>query len=138
MRKLNAAAAILTIVGGLNWGLVGLFKFDLVAAVFGGMQFGEVNLASRIVYTLVGLSAALPGHPAPDAHQHLGANPRHLRHRLNGSSKGSRNAPSPHSSSRRCGRCARTGALGRRLQQQRCRHLRDPDASRLAHDRRHR
>lgn len=58
MRKLNAAAAILTIVGGLNWGLVGLFKFDLVAAVFGGMQFGEVNLGSRIVYTLVGLSAA--------------------------------------------------------------------------------
>ena len=58
MRKLNAAAAILTIVGGLNWGLVGLFKFDLVAAVFGGMQFGEVNVASRIVYTLVGLAAA--------------------------------------------------------------------------------
>jgi uncharacterized protein len=57
MRKLNALAAILTIVGGLNWGLVGLFKFDLVAAVF-GMQFGEVNIASRIVYTLVGLSAA--------------------------------------------------------------------------------
>ena len=57
MRKLNAAAAILTIVGGLNWGLVGLFKFDLVAAVF-GMQFGEVNIASRVVYALVGLSAA--------------------------------------------------------------------------------
>ena len=57
MKRLNAAAAILTIVGGLNWGLVGLFKFDLVAAIF-GMQFGEVNLASRIVYTLVGLSAA--------------------------------------------------------------------------------
>jgi uncharacterized membrane protein YuzA (DUF378 family) len=57
MRKLNGLAAILTIVGGLNWGLVGLFKFDLVAAVFGGMQFGEVNVASRIVYTLVGLSA---------------------------------------------------------------------------------
>ena len=57
MKRLNALAAILTIVGGLNWGLVGLFKFDLVAAVLGGMQFGEVNLASRIVYTLVGLSA---------------------------------------------------------------------------------
>ena len=57
MRKRNALAAILTIVGGLNWGLVGLFKFDLVAAVF-GMQFGEVNIASRIVYTIVGLSAA--------------------------------------------------------------------------------
>jgi uncharacterized protein len=57
LKKLNAAAAILTIVGGLNWGLVGLFKFDLVAAVFGGMSFGEVNVASRIIYTLVGLSA---------------------------------------------------------------------------------
>jgi uncharacterized membrane protein YuzA (DUF378 family) len=57
MRKLDALAAILTIVGGLNWGLVGLFKFDLVAWVFGGMQFGEVNVGSRIVYTLVGLSA---------------------------------------------------------------------------------
>ena len=58
MKPLNALAAILTIVGGLNWGLVGLFKFDLVAAIFGGMSFGEVNLASRIVYTLVGLAAA--------------------------------------------------------------------------------
>jgi uncharacterized membrane protein YuzA (DUF378 family) len=58
MKRLNALATILTIVGGLNWGLVGLFKFDLVAAVFGGMQFGEVNVASRIIYTLVGLSAA--------------------------------------------------------------------------------
>jgi uncharacterized membrane protein YuzA (DUF378 family) len=57
MRKLNALAAILTIVGGLNWGLVGLFKFDLVATVFGGMRFGEVNVGSRIIYTLVGLSA---------------------------------------------------------------------------------
>jgi uncharacterized membrane protein YuzA (DUF378 family) len=57
MKRLNALAAILTIVGGLNWGLVGLFKFDLVAAVF-GMQFGEVNIASRVVYALVGLSAA--------------------------------------------------------------------------------
>jgi uncharacterized protein len=57
MRRLNTLAAVLTIVGGLNWGLVGLFKFDLVAAVF-GMQFGEVNVASRVVYTLVGLSAA--------------------------------------------------------------------------------
>jgi uncharacterized membrane protein YuzA (DUF378 family) len=57
MKRLNTLAAVLTIVGGLNWGLVGLFKFDLVAAIFGGMQFGEVNVASRIVYTLVGLSA---------------------------------------------------------------------------------
>ena len=58
MRKLDTLALILTIVGGLNWGLVGLFRFDLVAAIFGGMEFGETNLASRIVYTVVGLSAA--------------------------------------------------------------------------------
>ena len=58
MRKLDTATLALTIVGGLNWALVGLFRFDLVAAVFGGMEFGETNAASRVVYTLVGLSAA--------------------------------------------------------------------------------
>jgi uncharacterized membrane protein YuzA (DUF378 family) len=57
VRKLDTLALVLTIVGGLNWGLVGLFRFDLVAAIFGGMEFGETNLASRIVYTAVGLSA---------------------------------------------------------------------------------
>jgi uncharacterized membrane protein YuzA (DUF378 family) len=58
MKKLDTLALILTGVGGLNWGLVGLFRFDLVAAIFGGMQFGETNLASRVIYTLVGVSAA--------------------------------------------------------------------------------
>ena len=58
MKKLDTLALVLTIVGGLNWGLVGLFRFDLVAAIFGGMEFGETNPASRVVYTLVGLSAA--------------------------------------------------------------------------------
>ena len=43
---------ILTIVGGLNWGLVALFKFDLVAWLFGGSG----SLFSRIVYTVVGLA----------------------------------------------------------------------------------
>ncbi len=57
MRKLDTLALVLTTVGALNWGLVGLFRFDLVAAVFGGMEFGETNLASRIVYSVVGLSA---------------------------------------------------------------------------------
>jgi uncharacterized membrane protein YuzA (DUF378 family) len=57
VRKFDTLALILTIVGGLNWGLVGLFRFDLVAAIFGGMEFGETNLASRIVYAAVGLSA---------------------------------------------------------------------------------
>jgi uncharacterized protein len=58
VRKLDTFALVLTGVGGLNWGLVGLFRFDLVAAIFGGMEFGQTNLASRIVYTLVGASAA--------------------------------------------------------------------------------
>jgi uncharacterized membrane protein YuzA (DUF378 family) len=57
VKKLDTLALVLTSVGGLNWGLVGLFRFDLVAAIFGGMEFGETNLASRVVYTLVGLSA---------------------------------------------------------------------------------
>ena len=48
----NKIALLLLIVGGLNWGLVGLFGFDLVAALF-----GEMSLLSRIVYTLVGTSA---------------------------------------------------------------------------------
>jgi uncharacterized membrane protein YuzA (DUF378 family) len=57
MKKLDLAALALIIVGGLNWGLVGVAKFDLVAAIFGGMEFGETNAASRVVYALVGLAA---------------------------------------------------------------------------------
>ena len=49
---LDWLALILVIVGGLNWGLVGLFGFDLVAAIFGVM-----SVLSRIVYILVGLAA---------------------------------------------------------------------------------
>ncbi len=45
-------ALVLVIVGGLNWGLVGLFNFDLVAAIF-----GEMSTIARAVYSLVGLSA---------------------------------------------------------------------------------
>jgi len=45
-------AIVLVIVGGLNWGLVGLFSFDLVAALL-----GDMSVLSRIVYVLVGLSA---------------------------------------------------------------------------------
>jgi uncharacterized protein len=56
MRKLDAIAAILLIVGGLNWGLVALADFDLVAWIF-GESFGETNPGSKIVYGLVGLAA---------------------------------------------------------------------------------
>jgi len=55
MNKLNIidwVALVLVIVGGLNWALVGLFNFDLVATIF-----GDMSILSRIVYTLVGLSA---------------------------------------------------------------------------------
>ena len=52
LNSLQCIALILIIVGGLNWGLVGLFDFDLVAAIFGMM-----SALSRIVYILVGLSA---------------------------------------------------------------------------------
>lgn len=52
MRVVNIITLLLVIVGGLNWGLVGLFDFNLVAALF-----GEMSTLSRIVYVLVGLSA---------------------------------------------------------------------------------
>ena len=43
---------VLVVIGGLNWGLIGLFNYDLVAMIFGSMSF-----LSRLVYGLVGLSA---------------------------------------------------------------------------------
>ena len=55
MKKLDIAALILAIVGALNWGLVAVGEFDLVATIF-GMDFGETSTISRVVYGLVGLS----------------------------------------------------------------------------------
>jgi uncharacterized membrane protein YuzA (DUF378 family) len=55
MKKLDVAAAVLAIVGALNWGLVAIAEFDLVATLF-GLEFGETNAATRVVYGLVGLS----------------------------------------------------------------------------------
>jgi uncharacterized membrane protein YuzA (DUF378 family) len=56
MKKLDLLAATLLIVGGLNWGLVAIAEFDLVAWLF-GEDFGTTNVASRVVYGLVGLAA---------------------------------------------------------------------------------
>lgn len=56
MKAIRAATGILVIVGALNWGLVALAEFDLVAAIF-GLEFGATNGLTRIVYGLVGLSA---------------------------------------------------------------------------------
>lgn len=52
MRPIDVLAAILLVVGGLNWGLVGAFNFDLVAALF-----GAGSALARVVYVLVGLAA---------------------------------------------------------------------------------
>lgn len=53
MRAINIITLVLVIVGGINWGLVGLAQFDLVAALFGG----QTAPLARIVYILVGVSA---------------------------------------------------------------------------------
>lgn len=50
---LDRIALSLLIIGGINWGAVGIFQFDLVAWIFGG----QTGMISRIIYTLVGLSA---------------------------------------------------------------------------------
>lgn len=49
---MDTIALILSIIGSLNWGLVGIFKFDLVAWIFGG----QAAVVSRIIYALVGLA----------------------------------------------------------------------------------
>ena len=55
MRKLDGAALVLVIVGALNWGLIAIAEYDLVASVF-GMKFGETSAITRVVYGLVGVS----------------------------------------------------------------------------------
>ena len=56
MKKGDVLAAVLLVVGGLNWGLVGAFNFDLVAAIF-----GKMSAMSKVVYILVGLAALYQG-----------------------------------------------------------------------------
>ena len=50
---MDRIALILAIIGGLNWGSVGIFRFDMIAALFGGQSAG----VARVIYALVGLSA---------------------------------------------------------------------------------
>lgn len=77
MGTLQRIALLLVIVGAVNWGLIGLFQFDLVAALFGG---GEQSGAfARVIYTLVGISGLInigllfkpseemADHPEPEA-----------------------------------------------------------------------
>lgn len=51
MKVIDKIALILIIIGAINWGLIGIFNFNLVAAIF-----GDMTLISRIVYGLVGIS----------------------------------------------------------------------------------
>jgi uncharacterized membrane protein YuzA (DUF378 family) len=56
MKSIDVVAAVLLVVGGLNWGLVGMADFDLV-----GTLFGDMTAPSRVVYALVGLAAVYQG-----------------------------------------------------------------------------
>ncbi|NLK94655.1 MAG: DUF378 domain-containing protein [Clostridiales bacterium] len=51
MKILDSVALVLVIIGAINWGLIGLFKFDLILSIF-----GDMSVISRIIYTLVGLA----------------------------------------------------------------------------------
>lgn len=57
MKIVDVIVAALLIIGGLNWGLVGIFQFDIIAALFGG----ENALISRLIYIVVGLAAVYQG-----------------------------------------------------------------------------
>jgi uncharacterized membrane protein YuzA (DUF378 family) len=50
---------IIAIIGALNWGLIGLFNYNLVDAIFGGGQVEQTSNASRVVYSIVGISGLL-------------------------------------------------------------------------------
>jgi uncharacterized membrane protein YuzA (DUF378 family) len=56
MKALDTIAAALLIVGGLNWGLVAIAKWDLVATITGD-EFGQTNPVSRVIFGLVGVAA---------------------------------------------------------------------------------
>lgn len=53
MKIIGVIAFLLVVIGGLNWGLVGLFNLDVIATIFGGAS----SAISRIIYVLIGLSA---------------------------------------------------------------------------------
>jgi uncharacterized membrane protein YuzA (DUF378 family) len=55
MKLIDVVAAVLVVVGALNWGLVAVARFDLVAALF-GLPFGEVSALTAVVYGLVGVA----------------------------------------------------------------------------------
>jgi uncharacterized membrane protein YuzA (DUF378 family) len=77
MKALNVITLLLVIVGAVNWGLVGLFQFDLVAALFGGQD----ALLARLVYVLVGASGLYQLVPLGQAISGGHSNPQLASHR---------------------------------------------------------
>ena len=77
MKTLNAVSSVLVIVGALNWGLVGIAHFDLVAAIF-GMQFGETSAITSLIYTLVAVSGVIQAVTLSSTQRALGS-PVHSR-----------------------------------------------------------
>ena len=55
MSGIQRTALFLTIIGAINWGLIGFFQFDLVASIFGGQE----SILSRIIYSLVGIAGLI-------------------------------------------------------------------------------
>jgi uncharacterized membrane protein YuzA (DUF378 family) len=76
MKALNIITLLLVIVGAVNWGLVGLFQFDLVAALFGGQ-----DAVARLVYIVVGLSGLYQLVPLSRALSSHDSNPQLAGHR---------------------------------------------------------
>lgn len=60
MRPIDILAIVLVVIGALNWGLVATAEFDLVAAI-AGLEFGETNAMTRVIYGLVGLAGVWVG-----------------------------------------------------------------------------
>lgn len=59
METLANIGVVLAAIGAINWGLIGLFGFDLVAAITTAGKFGETNVLSRIIYVIVGIAGIL-------------------------------------------------------------------------------
>jgi uncharacterized membrane protein YuzA (DUF378 family) len=77
MKTLNIVTLLLVIVGAVNWGLVGLFQFDIVAALFGGQD----AVLARLVYVVVGLSGLYQLVPLSRALASHDSNPQLAGHR---------------------------------------------------------
>jgi uncharacterized membrane protein YuzA (DUF378 family) len=75
VKNLDILTRSLVLIGALNWGLVAIAKFDLVAWLV-GLDFGETNVASRIVYGLVGLAAVVELSALAGRSRRAGRDPR--------------------------------------------------------------